>query len=82
MGIIGGVPNKGMYFTGSLDDNLIYLDPHLVQNSVKKTNLSKDINTFHCTEIRTIGREKLDSSLAFAFYLRKLKDLAELIEKI
>lgn len=41
MGIIGGVPGKGLYFVGSLDDNLIYLDPHLVQSFVNRANLSK-----------------------------------------
>jgi hypothetical protein len=41
LGIIGGVPNKGLYFVGSCDDNLIYLDPHLVQTPVNRFNLSK-----------------------------------------
>lgn len=41
LGMIGGVPGKGLYFVGSCDDNLIYLDPHLVQTPVNNFNLSK-----------------------------------------
>jgi hypothetical protein len=41
MGIIGGVPGKGLYFVGAEDKNLIYLDPHFVQPSVKRSTLSK-----------------------------------------
>jgi hypothetical protein len=41
MGILGGVPGKGLYFVGSYDKNVIYLDPHLVQESVNRSNLNK-----------------------------------------
>lgn len=41
LGMIGGVPKKSLYFVGSCDDNLIYLDPHLVQSPVNTFNLSK-----------------------------------------
>ena len=41
VGMIGGVPGKGLYFVGACDDNLIYMDPHLVQNPVNTFNLTK-----------------------------------------
>ncbi len=77
--MIGGVPGKGLYFVGAMDDNLIYLDPHLVQNPVNTFNLKKELNSFHCDDLRLIGRQKIDPSIAFAFYLRSLDDLSELI---
>ena len=48
MGAIGGVPDKALYFVGNYDSNLVYLDPHLVQKAVTKSNLSKELYTFHC----------------------------------
>lgn len=35
-GIVGGQPNKAFYFVGQVEDQeqLIFLDPHVVQNTV------------------------------------------------
>ena len=82
MGMIGGVPRKAMYFVGYQDSNLIYLDPHLVQTAVSRSNLYKNMDSFHCEDFRTINRHKLDSSVAFTFYLKNLSDLNNLVTKI
>lgn len=39
MGIIGGKPEKALYFLGRIGDNYIYLDPHTVQSGVNSKNL-------------------------------------------
>lgn len=72
LGMIGGVPGKGLYFVGSCDDSLIYLDPHLVQTPVNSFNLSRELDSFHCQDLRLINRQKLDPSIAFAFYIKNL----------
>ena len=38
LGVIGGIPRKAYYFIGHEDQQLIYLDPHLSQEAVKRTN--------------------------------------------
>jgi cysteine protease ATG4 len=38
VGIIGGVPSKALYIVGHEGDDLIYLDPHYVQEHVDKSN--------------------------------------------
>lgn len=35
MGAMGGRPNQALYFVGLQKDELIFLDPHLVQESVE-----------------------------------------------
>ena len=35
MGAMGGRPDQALYFTGLQRDELIFLDPHFVQDSVK-----------------------------------------------
>jgi cysteine protease ATG4 len=34
VGIAGGRPNSSMYFIGYQGDNLVYLDPHFMRNSI------------------------------------------------
>lgn len=38
LGVIGGKPEKALYFMGRINDNYIYLDPHMVQQGVGPHN--------------------------------------------
>ena len=42
VGIMGGRPNKALYFVGHEGDNLIFLDPHFVSDAI----LAKDYDNF------------------------------------
>ncbi|XP_059099241.1 cysteine protease ATG4D-like [Tigriopus californicus] len=68
MGIIGGRPKHSLYFVGLQEDNLINLDPHLVQDSVNVFHRSFDPNSYHCKTPRKINIHKMDPSCCFAFY--------------
>lgn len=55
IGMIGGQNDKSLYFIGIInshvepDPYLIYLDPHLVQDSVPRPD-----NTYFCKEVKTV----------------------------
>lgn len=68
MGIIGGRPKHSLYFVGLQEDNLINLDPHLVQDSVNVFHRSFDPDSYHCKTPRKINIHKMDPSCCFAFY--------------
>lgn len=75
LGIMGGVPRKALYIVGYSGNQLVYLDPHYVQDYVDKKTLFENMETFFCKDFRTLYRDNIDPSMALAFYLRSLEDL-------
>jgi cysteine protease ATG4 len=53
-GMIGGKPSKALYFVGSNEEDLIYLDPHYVQSSSNRKNLPTQLESYFCPSLRTI----------------------------
>jgi cysteine protease ATG4 len=49
LGIIGGVPGKALYIVGFEGDEIIYLDPHYVQEHVDRCSLKLNLHTFFCS---------------------------------
>eukprot|EP00347_Sterkiella_histriomuscorum_P008343 403345460 len=77
VGIMGGRPNQALYFVGTQKTDLICLDPHLVQDTVlNQEELSNvELNqTYHCDQAKKLSMTKLDTSLAFGFYLKDYND--------
>ena len=54
-GMLGGKPNKALFFVGMQGDELIYLDPHYVQDSTNRKNLGDQMETYFCKSFRTIS---------------------------
>ena len=46
IGLIGGKGNRGYYFVGKINNELIYLDPHYVENKVDFSNYISMYNTY------------------------------------
>eukprot|EP01119_Soliformovum_irregulare_P016135 TRINITY_DN4635_c0_g1_i1.p1 TRINITY_DN4635_c0_g1~~TRINITY_DN4635_c0_g1_i1.p1 ORF type:complete len:371 (-),score=62.91 TRINITY_DN4635_c0_g1_i1:27-1139(-) len=67
VGIVGGKPRSAMYFVGYQDDNVFYLDPHLVQPTVPmKTAFQTE--TYHPTSALKMPFTQLDPSLSVGFF--------------
>ncbi|MFH4979762.1 hypothetical protein AB6A40_006471 [Gnathostoma spinigerum] len=92
MGIIGGRPNHALYFVGMTGEQLIYLDPHVCQDTVnldeptssdnqnedsEEHNLFND-DSYHCPFLLSIPYGDLDPSLALAFLSRTESEYYEL----
>ena len=71
IGIIGGKPQKSLYFIGYQQNKLFYLDPHTVFPSpICSVPLSKQNCPFHCQEINSLDANQLDPSMAIAFFIK------------
>jgi len=70
VGIIGGRPKHALYFMGFQEDNLIHLDPHVVQDRVNADDPDFDLSTYHCRSIRKMALSKMDPSCCLGFLCR------------
>ena len=79
IGIIGGKPQKSLYFIGYQQNKLFYLDPHTVFPSpLCNVPLSKQKCPFHCQEINSLDANQLDPSMAIAFFIKPCKSELEM----
>lgn len=67
VGIIGGKPKQSFWFVGSQDEYLIYLDPHIVQESLQP-NVKFSDESYHCSVPQKIHIADVDPSFAMGFY--------------
>ncbi|KAK4766133.1 hypothetical protein SAY87_007775 [Trapa incisa] len=79
LGLMGGKPGASTYMIGIQDQEVFYLDPHDVQQAVTidSENLEADTSSYHCSVIRHIPVECLDSSVALGFYCRHKGDFED-----
>jgi cysteine protease ATG4 len=79
IGIVGGRPSSSLYFVGCQDDNVLYLDPHEVQDV---TSQPGDPSTYWCTTPRMMPLASVDPSLALGFYCGSLESAQDLCQRL
>ena len=78
LGFIGGKINSAFYFFGLSDEqNLLYLDPHLNQDSIIDLE-DKNMITYLDKTIYSLKIEKLQCAFTIGFLFRNLKEFMEL----
>ncbi len=89
VGIAGGQDHRSLYFTGLInkhcnsDPNLIYLDPHIVQDACTTPNLNDEqLDTFACPEVRVLSLSKISTSVAIGFYIRNIHEYSSFKPRI
>jgi len=75
VGFIGGKPRKSLYFYGFQNERLLYLDPHLCQETIDPFGKLIDSRTYHCQGATSMPETELDPSLAIGLYIPRFDDL-------
>lgn len=69
LGIVGGLPDKSLYFVGYQDWDLLFLDPHILKpfDATSFGQPEKLIEDYHTTRVRSIQLHEIDPSMVFGF---------------
>jgi hypothetical protein len=63
------------------DPYLIYLDPHFVNEAYSEL-CQESIETYYCSEVRTLRLTKLSPAVAVGFYIKNLTDFHDFKQRI
>jgi len=83
VGIVGGCPNHSLYFVGSYQKCLIYLDPHVAHKYHSLDEERRTIDghlkcrwkSFHCLSANRIPTAEIDPSCAVGLLLRSRAEM-------
>lgn len=80
VGAVGGKPRKSLYFVGYEDDNLLFLDPHYVQEATLENQIPLD--SYSCQTPLKIDIKNLDPCLNFGFLITSEQEFDSFIKTI
>ncbi|KAL4491249.1 hypothetical protein ABPG72_021635 [Tetrahymena utriculariae] len=75
VGMIGGKPNKAHYFLGFIGNDLLYLDPHYIKESVRQEDLMNNLSSYFEEDIFKMPINQISTSLVFGFYFSEVDEL-------
>ncbi len=80
LGIVGGLPDKSLYFVGYQDWELLFLDPHILKQFDPSAfqNPNKLIEDYHTARVRSISIEGIDPSMLFGFLCCSAEEIIQL----
>lgn len=80
LGIVGGLPDKSLYFVGYQDWELFFLDPHILKQFDPTTfqDPNKLIEDYHTARVRSISIEDIDPSMLFGFLCCSAEEVVQL----
>jgi cysteine protease ATG4 len=77
IGIIGGKQGKAFFVVGYHDDDLLFFDPHMVMEPVRK---SEDETRLFEPQLKNMKARALNSSMLVGFFVQNLHDVEEIAE--
>jgi cysteine protease ATG4 len=78
VGVVGGRPNRSLYFVGFQDDDLFYLDPHCVRPALVSVRDALATLELHGDTVRACSIADLDPSMLLGFVCADSDELVEL----
>lgn len=84
-GLIGGHKDKAYYIIGRVDNRVVYLDPHLVQEAISIGNVLSHHKSFFTNNVQYMDASAMSPSMSIGFYLKgekELDDLFNLLEEL
>ena len=84
IGFIGGNNTKAFYFIGKCDKNIIYLDPHYVQETIPLNNLGaiSAHESYIPKDIYYMPINELSPSFTIGFAVNNMKNFKLLMKKL
>ncbi|KJE90162.1 hypothetical protein CAOG_01509 [Capsaspora owczarzaki ATCC 30864] len=77
LGIIGGKPNAAHFFVGTVNENVLYLDPHVVQDAAME--LTPDtVESFSVAVLSKMAISDVDPSMCAAYLCSSVAELEDL----
>ncbi|EGC31168.1 hypothetical protein DICPUDRAFT_99299 [Dictyostelium purpureum] len=81
LGFIGGKPKQSFYFIGFQDDQVIYLDPHFVQDTVDPSSNNYSETFCGCIP-QKMSFSNIDPSLSVGFYCKDKSSFDDLCDRL
>jgi len=84
IGLIGGKNSRAFYFIGKCGNNLIFLDPHYVQQTIPLEVLGTNQieESYKPNDIYYMDISELSPSFSIGFAIKNIKDFKQFMEKI
>ena len=82
--MIGGKNTRAFYFIGKCENNLIFLDPHYVQQTLTLKQIGTNIvqDTYIPNDIFYIPVDELSPSFTIGFAVSDMKNFKKLMKKL
>lgn len=81
VGAIGGRPNSAYYFVGAVEEDLLYLDPHVLQLSVGAIDTHTSLETYSRGTADRMALLSADPSLCLGFFCPTQADFDAVLQE-
>jgi len=82
LGILGGKPESSLYFVSAQDDNVFYMDPHLVHEWVDFDRAETSFESYRCPTPQKMSLADIDPSMAIGFLCKNRSEFMDFCSRV